>query len=80
MLQKQEQAPKCGSNEEGKKCKSKLALGSEEVITISILKEAFPRKLLGINTIPNTETDIKSIMHSLNAKTHQVMIEYQVKF
>jgi hypothetical protein len=33
--------------------------------TITFLKEAFPRKFLGINTISATEIGIKSIIHSL---------------
>jgi hypothetical protein len=35
---------------------------------ISFLKNAFPRKFPGIKTIPTTETEIKSIIHSLKAK------------
>jgi hypothetical protein len=35
---------------------------------ISSLKEAFPTKLPGIKTIPMTETEIKSVIHSLKAK------------
>jgi hypothetical protein len=35
---------------------------------ISFLKETFPRILPGIKTIPNTETEIKSIIHTLKAK------------
>jgi hypothetical protein len=35
---------------------------------ISFLKEAFPRKFHGVKTIPATETEIKSIIHSLTAK------------
>jgi hypothetical protein len=35
---------------------------------ISFLKEAFPRKFPGIKTIPTTETEIKSIIHSLKAR------------
>jgi hypothetical protein len=42
---------------------------------ISFLKEAFPGTFLGIKTIPITETEIKSIIHSLKAKTHHIMIE-----
>jgi hypothetical protein len=34
---------------------------------ISFLKEAFPRKFPGTRTIPTTETEIKSIIH-----THKV--------
>jgi hypothetical protein len=34
----------------------------------SFLKEAFPRKFPGINTILTTETEIKSIIHSLRTK------------
>jgi hypothetical protein len=33
--------------------------------TISILKEAFPRKFPGIKTIPTTEIEIKSIIRTL---------------
>jgi hypothetical protein len=36
--------------------------------TISFLEDAFPRKFPGIKTIPTTETEIKSIIHSLKAK------------
>jgi hypothetical protein len=32
---------------------------------ISFLKEAFPRKLPGVKTIPTNETEIKSIIHFL---------------
>jgi hypothetical protein len=45
---------------------------------ISILREAFPRELPGIKTIPITETEIKSKTYSLKAKkkkTHQVIIK-----
>jgi hypothetical protein len=35
---------------------------------ISFLKGAFSRTFPGINTIPTTETEIRSIMHSLKAK------------
>jgi hypothetical protein len=35
---------------------------------ISFLTKAFPRKFSGIKTIPTTETEIKSIIHSLKAK------------
>jgi hypothetical protein len=42
---------------------------------ISLLKDAFPRKFRGIKTIPTTETGIKSIIHSLEANTHQVVME-----
>jgi hypothetical protein len=42
---------------------------------ISFLKEGFPRIFSGIKTIPTTETEIKSIIHSLKAKTQQVIIE-----
>jgi hypothetical protein len=35
---------------------------------ISFLREAYPRKSLGIKTIPTTETEIRSIIHSLKAK------------
>jgi hypothetical protein len=43
---------------------------NKEVIgdAISFLKEAFPRKFPGIKTIPTTETEVKSIIHSLEAK------------
>jgi hypothetical protein len=35
---------------------------------VSFLKEAFPRKFPGIKTIPTTESEIKSIIHSLKGK------------
>jgi hypothetical protein len=35
---------------------------------ISFLKQAFPRKFPGIKTISTTETEIKSIIHSLKAE------------
>jgi hypothetical protein len=35
---------------------------------ILFLKEAFPRKFCAIETIPTTETEIKSIMYSLKAR------------
>jgi hypothetical protein len=35
---------------------------------ISSLKEAFPRNFSGVNIISTTETEIKSIIHSLKAK------------
>jgi hypothetical protein len=35
---------------------------------ISFLREAIPRKFPGITTIPTTETEMKSIIHSLRAK------------
>jgi hypothetical protein len=35
---------------------------------ISFLKDAFPRKFPGIKTIPTTETELKSIIHSLKTK------------
>jgi hypothetical protein len=35
---------------------------------ISFLKEAVPRKFPGIKTISTTETEIKSLIHSLRAK------------
>jgi hypothetical protein len=35
---------------------------------ISFLKKRFPRKFPTIKTIPTTETEIKSIIHSLRAK------------
>jgi hypothetical protein len=40
---------------------------------ISFLKDAFPVKFPDIKIIPTTETEIKSIIHSLKSKT-------QVKF
>jgi hypothetical protein len=36
---------------------------------ISFLKEAFPRKSPGIKTIPTTELEIKSIIHSFRTKS-----------
>jgi hypothetical protein len=42
---------------------------------ISFLEDAFPRKFPGIKTIPTTETEIKSIIHSFKAKDHQAMME-----
>jgi hypothetical protein len=36
---------------------------------ISFLRQAFPRKFPGIKTIPTTETEIRSIIHCLKAKT-----------
>jgi hypothetical protein len=42
---------------------------------ISFLKETFSRKFPHIKTISTTETEIKSIIHSLKAKIRQVMIE-----
>jgi hypothetical protein len=44
---------------------------------ISFFKEAFARTFPGIKTIPTTETDseIRSITHSLKVKTHPIMIE-----
>jgi hypothetical protein len=42
---------------------------------ISLLKNAFPRKFPGIKIIPTTETEIQRIIHSLKAKTLQVMME-----
>jgi hypothetical protein len=38
-------------------------VGKEDAI--SFLKDAFPVKLPGIKIIPTTETEIKSIIHSL---------------
>jgi hypothetical protein len=35
---------------------------------ISFLKEAFPRKFPGNKTIPTTESEVRSIIHSLKAK------------
>jgi hypothetical protein len=45
-----------------------LSLHQEESYVISFLKKAFPRKFPGMKTIPTTETEIKSIIHSLKAK------------
>jgi hypothetical protein len=42
---------------------------------IAFSKEEVPRKFPGIKTIPTTETEIKSIIYSLKAKSHSVMIE-----
>jgi hypothetical protein len=48
----------------------------ERVDVISFLKNAFPRKFPGIKTISTTETEMKSIIHSLKAKnSSQVMME-----
>jgi hypothetical protein len=41
-------------------------VGREDAI--SFLKDAFPVKFLGIKIIPTTETEIKSIIHSLKSK------------
>jgi hypothetical protein len=49
----------------GNSRKSKLASGND---AISFLKEAFPRKFPGIKTIPTTKTEIKSIIHSIEAR------------
>lgn len=38
-------------------------VGSEDAF--SFLKDAFPVKLAGIKIVPATETEIKSILHSL---------------
>jgi hypothetical protein len=42
---------------------------------ISFLKETFSTKFGGSKIIPTTETGIKSIIYSLNKKSHQVMME-----
>jgi hypothetical protein len=38
--------------------------------SISFLKDAFPRKSTGMKTIATIETEIKSIILSLKAKSH----------
>jgi hypothetical protein len=43
-------------------------LQEEKGDVISLLKNAFSRKFPGIKTIPTTETEIKSITHSLKAE------------
>ena len=45
---------------------------------ISILKDSFPGNFPSIKTIPITEADINSIIHSL--KKNQVIMQWQVKY
>jgi hypothetical protein len=42
---------------------------------IPFLQEAFPQKFFGIKTILTTEIEIKDIIQSPKAKTHQVKLE-----